>query len=106
MIIQFFLQLLIRVKKFLELLDTILQEFLHGDANKIVAKISRKRQSNSWENFEKAGLVLKSHITKSAVVSQRFRNKTRTSKVGAISKAQKAQNIFFEKNLKFSKKIF
>ena len=31
-------------------------------------------------------------------------NKTRTSKVGAISKAQKAQNIFFEKNLKFSKK--
>ena len=33
-------------------------------------------------------------------------NKTRTSKVGAISKAQKAQNIFFEKNLKFSKKKF
>ena len=26
-----------------------------------------------------------------------------TSKVGAISKAQKAQNIFFGKNLKFSK---
>ena len=26
-------------------------------------------------------------------------NKTRTSKVGAISKAQKAQNIFFEKKL-------
>ena len=30
-------------------------------------------------------------------------NKTRTSKVGAISKAQKAQNIFLEKNLKFLK---
>ena len=30
-------------------------------------------------------------------------NKTETSKVGAISKAQKAQNIFFEKNLKFLK---
>ena len=28
-------------------------------------------------------------------------NKTRTSKVGAISKAQRAQNIFLEKNLKF-----
>ena len=26
-----------------------------------------------------------------------FKNKTRTSKVGAISKAQKAQNIIFEK---------
>ena len=33
-------------------------------------------------------------------------NKTRTSKVGAISKAQKAQNIFLEKNLKFSKNFF
>ena len=33
------------------------------------------------------------------------RNKTGTSKVGAISKAQKAQNIFFGKNLKFSKKV-
>ena len=33
-------------------------------------------------------------------------NKTGTSQVGAISKAQKAQNIFFWKNLKFWKKIF
>ena len=33
-------------------------------------------------------------------------NKTRTSKVGAISKAQKAQNIFFGKKLEISKKIF
>ena len=39
-------------------------------------------------------------------------NKTRTSKVGAISKAQKAQNIFskkleiFEKNMKLTKKKF
>ena len=33
-------------------------------------------------------------------------NKTRTPQVGAISKAQKAQNIFLEKNLKFSKKNF
>ena len=32
-------------------------------------------------------------------------NKTGTSQVGAISRAQKAQNIFLEKNLKFSKKI-
>ena len=31
-------------------------------------------------------------------------NKTRTPQVGAISKAQKAQNIFLEKNLKFSEK--
>ena len=31
-------------------------------------------------------------------------NKTGTSQVGATSKAQKAQNIFFEKNWKFSKK--
>ena len=29
------------------------------------------------------------------------KNKTRTSKVGAISKAQKAQKTFFEKKLKF-----
>ena len=33
-------------------------------------------------------------------------NKTGTSKVGAISKAQKAQNIFFGKNLKFLKNFF
>ena len=33
-------------------------------------------------------------------------NKTRTSKVGAISKAQKAQNNFLKKNLKFLKKFF
>ena len=34
-------------------------------------------------------------------------NKTGTSQVSAISKAQKAQNIFFwKKNLKFSKKNF
>ena len=33
-------------------------------------------------------------------------NKTATSQVGAISKAQKAQNIFLEKNLKFSRKKF
>ena len=32
-------------------------------------------------------------------------NKTGTSRVGAVSKAQKAQNIFLEKNLKFRKKI-
>ena len=30
-------------------------------------------------------------------------NKRRTSKIGAISKAQKAQNILLEKNLKFLK---
>ena len=33
-------------------------------------------------------------------------NKTRTSKVGAISKAQKAQNIFLEKIVIFEKKFF
>ena len=33
-------------------------------------------------------------------------NKTGTSKVGAISKAQKAQKIFLEKNWNFWKKIF
>ena len=31
----------------------------------------------------------------------KYQNKTGTSKVGAISKAQKAQKTFFEKNLKF-----
>ena len=31
-------------------------------------------------------------------------NKTGTSQVGAISKAQKAQNFFLEKNLNFRKK--
>ena len=33
-------------------------------------------------------------------------NKTRTSKVGAISKAQKAQNNFFGKKLEIFEKIF
>ena len=33
------------------------------------------------------------------------RNKTRTSKVGAISKAQEAQHNFFEKKLEFFEKI-
>ena len=33
-----------------------------------------------------------------------FQDKTRTSKVGAIYKAQKAQNIFFEKNLEIFEK--
>ena len=33
-------------------------------------------------------------------------NKTRTSEVGAISKAQKAQNIFWKKNLKVLKIFF
>ena len=28
-------------------------------------------------------------------------NKTETSKVGAISKSQKAQNLFFERNMKY-----
>ena len=32
------------------------------------------------------------------------RNKTGTSQVGAISKAQKRKTFFLEKNLKFSKK--
>ena len=35
-----------------------------------------------------------------------LRNKTRTSKVGAISKAQKAQNIFFGKKLAIFEKFF
>ena len=33
-------------------------------------------------------------------------NKTRTSKVGAISKAQKAQKIFFGKKIEFFEKKF
>ena len=37
-------------------------------------------------------------------IEKKIFNKTRTPQVGAISKAQKAQNIFLEKNLKFSKK--
>ena len=36
----------------------------------------------------------------------RYQNKAGTSQVGAMSKAQKAQNIFLEKNLKFSRKKF
>ena len=35
--------------------------------------------------------------------SQRNTNKTGTSEVGAISKAQKAQKIFFGKKMKFLK---
>ena len=35
------------------------------------------------------------------LVGKAKNNKTRTSKVGAISKAQKAQKTFFEKKLKF-----
>ena len=43
----------------------------------------------------------------SSLVSLISFNKTGTSKVGAISKAQKAQNIFFGKKLEiFEKKIF
>ena len=34
------------------------------------------------------------------------KNKTRTSKVGAISKAQKAQKTFFEKKLKILSNFF
>ena len=37
-------------------------------------------------------------------IARRTMNKTGTSQVGAISKAQKAQNIFLGKNLKFLKK--
>ena len=43
---------------------------------------------------------------KRKLASYRRINKTGTSQVGAISKAQKAQNIFIAKNLKFSKKNF
>ena len=37
---------------------------------------------------------------------EQTQNKTRTSKVGAISKAQKAQNNFLGKNLKFLNNFF
>ena len=56
------------------------------------------------------------HFIKTKLTFQQFQeifrvlwlhcNKTGTSQVGAVSKAQKAQNIFFGKNLKFSKKKF
>ena len=59
----------------------------------IERRYPRKLQRNTCLNAEK------NHL-------KELRNKTRTSKVGAISKAQKAQNNFLEKNLKFLKKIF
>ena len=52
------------------------------------------------------------NINKTIVSARRFytallqRPKTRMSKVGAISKAQKTQNIFLEKDLKFLKIFF
>ena len=55
----------------------------------------RKSVSNKWQ--------LVRYADDTMIYSAHQYNKTRTSKVGAISKAQKAQNIFFEKNLEFSK---
>ena len=49
-------------------------------------------------------LVIDFTIIDFATLVKIIMNKTGTSQVGAISKAQKAQNIFFEKKLKFSKK--
>ena len=60
------------------------------------------------ENFvlvdlKQAGLLNKSLQNFSELITNY--NKTGTSQVGAISKAQNAQNIFLEKNLKFSNKF-
>ena len=54
-------------------------------------------QKISWTNEQK---IVKKWTIQSEIVSWK-RNKTGTSKVGAISKAQKAQNTFWKKNLKF-----
>ena len=46
------------------------------------------------------------HVYQFTVSNKPVWNKTRTSKVGAISKAQKAQKNFFGKTCKFWKKFF
>ena len=52
-------------------------------------------------------LTQKQHMRKIQENNMTFAfKKTGTSQVGAISKAQKGQNIFFGKNLKFVKKNF
>ena len=58
--------------------------------------LGKAQQSNLKKNCFIWGMGQKAAMT----------NKTRTSKVGAISKAQKAQNIFLDKNLKFLKIFF
>ena len=58
------------------------------DFYKEIERLVKLRFLNELDSFPKTFLQL---------------NKTRTSKVGAISKAQKAQKTFFEKKLKFSK---
>ena len=52
------------------------------------------------------GLHVKGYSVVDVYGSSVFENKTRTSKVGAISKAQKAQNIFLEKNFENFEKFF
>ena len=55
------------------------------DFYKEIERLVKLRFLNELDSFPKTFLQL---------------NKTRTSKVGAISKAQKAQKTFFEKKLK------
>ena len=55
-----------------------------------------------WRDLALGGLVVSGLFLKSGPISVRIvvrRNKTGTSRVGAISEAQKAQKTFFEKKL-------
>ena len=63
-----------------------------------ICSIKNKVQQLMLQHFRKNTLVILKY--------QLQMNKTGTSQVGAISKAQKAQNIFFGKKLKFSLKNF
>ena len=65
------------------------------------------QQENNRRSHEKLTMDLKTLIAKTAIDPElTLLNKTGTSQVGAISKAQKAQNIFLEKKLEiFDKKI-
>ena len=61
---------------------------------------------NAIQEFQNSLECGKSSVSYSARLESIIDNKTRTSKVGAISKAQKAQKTFFEKNKIFFSKFY
>ena len=84
---------------------------LHFDNDNFSGQSTKDLKFNSiLENFNSVAnkLTLDEHfsVDEQMIPTKIKKNKTGTSQVGAISKAQKAQNIFLEKNLKFSKKNF
>ena len=78
---------------------------------KKVAKFYRRNKKNEKENPLNIFGILKNFKCPYDPIENQLKgetttNKTRTPQVGAISKAQKAQNIFLEKNFEiFEKKI-